>query len=125
VDHPDGEAAKAGRPVPWLEIAGACVTIKGMLIPRFTIRGLLLLTFGGSLLSLVFSFAVRGQLWAIAVSLAVAGTLIAFLLYGVLFGLAYLLASMAGRAVPRAKASSPFAAGPPPQILPPREPEQL
>jgi hypothetical protein len=96
-----------------------------MLIPRFTIRGLLLLTFGGSLLSLVFSFAARGQQWAIAVSLAVAETLLAFLVYGVLFGLAYFLASLAGRVVARPKASSPFAAGPPPQILPPREPEQV
>ena len=96
-----------------------------MLIPKFTIRWLLLLMSVCSVFFLVFNFAVRGQQWAIAISLAVAGMVVTFLAYGVFFGLAYILASLFGAVRPRPPGGSPFAAGPPPQILPPVEPEQV
>lgn len=96
-----------------------------MLIPRFTIRGLLLLMTVSSFVSLVLTYAVRGRVWAIAVSVGVASLLLAFLGYAFTFGIAYVVAAAAsllrGTA---AGAATPFAtAEPPPQILPPDEPE--
>ena len=52
-----------------------------MLIPRFTIRWLLLLMTVSSFFFFILSFAVRGQAWAIAVSLSVGSLLLAFLCY--------------------------------------------
>ena len=96
-----------------------------MLIPRFTIRGLLLLMTVSSFLSLILAFAVRGRVWAIAASVGVGSLLLAFLGYAFAFGVAYVVAAMAGllRGTDAGPAT-PFAtAEPPPQILPPDEPE--
>ena len=95
-----------------------------VLIPHFTIRWLLLMMTISSCFFLILSFAVRGQAWAIAVSLSVGSLLLAFLCYAVVFGLAALIAAARGllRAAPRS--DTPFAtAEPPPQIIPPEEPE--
>ena len=54
-----------------------------VLIPRFTIRGLLLLMTVSSFFFLILTFAVRGRVWAIAVSVGVASLLLAFLGYAV------------------------------------------
>ncbi|NLF69382.1 MAG: hypothetical protein GX575_10055 [Candidatus Anammoximicrobium sp.] len=96
-----------------------------MLIPRFTIRGLLLLMTGSSFFFLVLAFAVRGRVWAIAVSVGVASLLLAFLGYAFVFGVAYVVASIASLLRGAAPGpASPFAtAEPPPQIIPPDEPE--
>ena len=95
-----------------------------MLIPRFTIRWLLLLTTLSGVFFLTVSLAVQGKTWAIALSLAVGSVVVAFLLYAAFFGFAFILASMLGgfRQVPGT--GSPFATGaPPPQIVPPSEPD--
>jgi hypothetical protein len=95
-----------------------------MLIPRFTIRGLLLLMTVSSLFFFILSFAVRGQAWAIAISLSVGSLLLAFLGYGMVFGLATLIASIQALMRPAPRCDTPFAtAAPPPQIIPPDEPE--
>ena len=95
-----------------------------MLIPRFTIRWLLLLMTVSSFFFLVLSFAVGGQAWAIAVSLSVGSLLLAFVCYAVVFGLAALIAAVRGLLRPTPRGDTPFAtAEPPPQIIPPEEPE--
>ncbi len=95
-----------------------------MLIPRFTIRWLLLLMTVSSFFFFVLSFAVGGQAWAIAVSLGVGSLLLAFLCYGAVFGLAALVASARGLLRPAPRCETPFAtAEPPAQIIPPEEPE--
>ena len=96
-----------------------------MLIPRFTIRALLLVMTVSGFLSLFLAAAVRGRVWAIAASVGVASLLLAFLGYALAFGVAYVVAATAGllRGI-GAGPATPFAtAEPPPQILPPDEPE--
>ena len=95
-----------------------------MLIPRFTIRWLLLLMTVSSFFFFILSFAFRGQAWAIAVSLSVGSLLLAFLGYGMVFGLAAAIASVRALLRPAPPCDSPFAtAEPPAQIIPPEEPE--
>jgi len=96
-----------------------------VLIPRFTIRGLLLLMTVSSFFFLILTFAVRGRLWAIAVSVGVASLLLAFLGYAAVFGVAYVVASIVSLLRGAAAGpATPFAtAEPPPQIIPPDEPE--
>jgi hypothetical protein len=95
-----------------------------MLIPKFSLRSLLLLMALVGAVSLVISMAVQGQAWAIAVSAALAGLVATFALFVMFFLLAapmaLLVESLGGRPVP----ASPFATQqPPPQIIPPQEPE--
>ncbi len=96
-----------------------------MLIPRFTIRWLLKLMTVSSFFFLILAAAVRGQTWAIAVSIAVASLLLAFLGYAVAFGVALMVAWTTSllRSAP-VQPATPFAtAEPPAQIIPPVEPE--
>ena len=95
-----------------------------MLIPRFTIRGLLLLTAVCAVFFAVLTAALRGQIWAAAVSIAVAAVVLAFMIYGLLFLWAYVWAGIFGGGRSRERGASPFAtAGPPPQLIPPQDPE--
>ena len=95
-----------------------------MLIPRFTIRWLLGLTAVCSVFFLVLASALRGQFWATALSIAIASAVVAFLCYAAFFGVAYALASLFGVVRMQPRGGSPFAtAAPPPQIIPPEEPE--
>ena len=98
-----------------------------MLIPRFTLRWLLLLTTVCGGLSLVLSYAIQGREWAIAVSLALGAIPLLFLLHALAFAVAWGFAQISngisGMAY-KPKGASPFAsAGPPRQIVPPVEPE--
>jgi hypothetical protein len=95
-----------------------------MLIPRFTIRWLLGLTAVCSVFFLVLASALRGQLWAMALSIAITSAVVAFLCYAALFGVAYALAALFGAVRSQPRGGSPFAAGvPPPQLIPPEESE--
>lgn len=95
-----------------------------MLIPRFTLRWLMLLITVISVFCVIVAQAFRGHAWAMGVSLAVASLLLSFLIYGALFCLAYLLASVRGSARTPVGVASPFATvEPPPQIIPPEDPE--
>lgn len=64
-----------------------------MLIPRFSVRWLLGLTTVSALVSLVVSFAVRGQAWALGLTAGLWCLAIAFLLYVSAFLAAWLLAN--------------------------------
>jgi hypothetical protein len=93
-----------------------------MLVPRFTIRWLLLLTTVSAVFFLVVTHAVRGDAWAVAVSLAVANLMVAFLVYGAVFGTAWLVASAPRRAGGRSATGTPSATAELPlQIIPPEE----
>ena len=64
-----------------------------MLIPRFTLRWLLGLTTVSALVSLVLSFAVRRQPWALGVTAGLWCLAAAFLFYVVAFLAAWLIAN--------------------------------
>jgi hypothetical protein len=107
-----------------IEKTWACARIEAMLIPRFTIRWLLSLTTVAAVFSLVVHLALQGRAWAISVSVTVAGLALAFFLYGVFFAVAYLAASFQGLFRGRPMDESPFAtAEPPPQLVPPQQPD--
>jgi hypothetical protein len=95
-----------------------------MLIPRFTIRWLFLLMTVAGIFSLVVNLALQGKIWAIAIAVSVGSLGLTFLLYGVFFALAYLVVSVQGLFRRHPAAGSPFAtAEPPPQWVPPQEPD--
>lgn len=96
-----------------------------MLIPKFSLRALLILMVAVGGVSLVVSMAVRGQQWAIACSLAMLGLFITFLVFGLVFLLIGVPLSLLANAItPAPTPSSPFAMQQlPPQIIPPQEPE--
>lgn len=100
------------------------VRIVSMLIPKLTIRGILLSMIGFGFFFLVMADAVRGRTWAVATCLAVSTIAIMAVFFVVMFGVSYLLARLyrwlTSSGLPAA--GSPFAAEmPPPQIVPPQE----
>jgi hypothetical protein len=95
-----------------------------MLLPRFTIRGLFVLITASSFVALVAMYAARGSRWAMAITIAFLGTGVVFLCYAFCFAAAYLLAATRAAIRPPVDSSSPFAStAPPPQLVPPEEPE--
>jgi hypothetical protein len=95
-----------------------------MLIPRFSLRLLLGVTTVCALFFLVVNFAFRGEYWAIAVAVAVAGLVTTMLVHVVVFASAWSLAAGWAILFRRPVAKSPFAtSGPPQQIFPPSDPE--
>lgn len=96
-----------------------------MLIPRFSIRNLLILTAVAACFSLVLAQAVQGAPWAIGFCIAAASLVTLAIGFALLF-LASLVIhgglSALGEFLRPAKGTSPFAsAGPPPQQVPPSE----
>jgi antibiotic biosynthesis monooxygenase (ABM) superfamily enzyme len=95
-----------------------------MLIPRFTLRWLMLLITVISVFCVIVAQAFRGHAWALGISLAAASLMLAFLTYGVFFCLAASLAALWGLHRQDVGVASPFATvEPPPQIIPPEDPE--
>jgi hypothetical protein len=95
-----------------------------MLLPRFSLRLLLGLTTVCGVFFLVVLEATRGRAWAIAGTAAVAGLLLTLFFYAAIFVMAWVLAAVWTRLVRRPVMRSPFAAaGPPPQLIPPRDVE--
>ncbi len=93
-----------------------------MLIPRFSLRWLLLLTTACAFFFLIMRFAAQGKHWAIGVVAAVTTLMTAFLVYGLLFSLAFLLAQLFRFVRPASTPASPFAMDSlPPQVIPPRD----
>ena len=91
-----------------------------MLIPRFTLRWLLMLTTVCAVFSLIVRFAGQGQHWAVAVVTAVMTLAVAMLIYGTVFSLAFVLNLVFRFVRPRSMPASPFATDTlPPQVLPP------
>jgi len=96
-----------------------------MLIPRFSLRILLLLMTASGAFFYIVMLAVRGQVWAVSVSIALSSLLLAFLLYAMTFALGWGLSSTFHLAARRNPVGSPFAsAAPPPQVIvPPQDPD--
>jgi len=96
-----------------------------MLIPRFSIRFLLLLTAVCAVFFFVVTLAVQGSQWATAVSVAIAGFLLSMLLQATTFGVAWAISSFFGVFRMEESPSSPFvSAQPPPQYVEPQMPEE-
>jgi len=98
-----------------------------MIIPRFTIKILLIVTAIAAVVALVLRSAiVANQPWAIAVCTLLAGVTLVFGLFVLFWGLAWLWDQSLGQAFrpPLPMGGNPFAsAGPPRQIVPPTEPQ--
>lgn len=93
-----------------------------MLIPRFSLRQLLVITTASAIFFYVVAMATRGHQWAMAISIAVSSVFGALIVYTCLFGIAWLLTLAGGSFTKRRVASSPFAnAAPPPQVITPPE----
>ena len=98
-----------------------------MLLPKFSIRAMLIATAAFAVLSLVLAQAVRGEAAAaVAFLIGVGSIVLAFGLYCWAFAAAWacgaLLKSVSGGT--QAKVGSPFAdAGPPKQIITPIDPD--
>lgn len=90
-----------------------------MLLPKFSIRALLIATTLVAFLSLTISFALQEKAWAIAVLAAVGGGAATFGYFALFFAISWLLLS-ALRLVRRKRSESPFqsAEQPPRQMLP-------
>ncbi len=95
-----------------------------MLIPKFSIRFLLGLMTAVAVFCLIASFAMQGQAWALALCLALGSLLSVFLSYALYFWLTLPLSLLDAALRGPPQPTSPFATDrPPPQILPPQEPE--
>jgi hypothetical protein len=93
-----------------------------MLIPRFSLRWLLLLTTVCAVFFLVVRFAFRGDFWAIGLVVTVVTLVVASFTYGLLFSLAFVLAALLRLVRPSSRSASPFATDAlPPQVIPPRD----
>ena len=67
---------------------------KRMLLPRFTIRGLLALVTLCAFAFVVVGMAARGQNWAWGVTIAMASLVLTALVHGAWFGVVWLFASL-------------------------------
>ena len=96
-----------------------------MLIPRFSIRFLLLLTTICAVFFFIVTLAVQGNQWAIAVAVAITGLVASMLVQASTFGVAWAITSFFGVFRSQESATSPFAsAKPPPQYIEPPMPEE-
>jgi len=95
-----------------------------MLIPRFTLRWMLAITAVVAAFAWIASLAVRGSIWAVAVCVAAGSVPAMFLLYAIVFAAAFMMARALERRRVPPHGDTPFAtATPPPQLVPPRDPE--
>jgi hypothetical protein len=87
-----------------------------MYLPQFSTRWLLAIIAVCAVFFLVASMAIRGHLWAMAISLAIASIVLTFLLYAASFQVTFLLAQLVGLLRPAARPKSPFAQDTPPPV---------
>lgn len=80
-----------------------------MLIPQFSLRWLLGVTAICSVVFSIVALAIRGQGWAIGVSVAVCSLVVVMAVYGALFGIVWLVSLVQGT-MPK-RGGSPFRAG--------------
>lgn len=96
-----------------------------MLAPQFTTRRMLLLIAFCSVLFLVLSLAVRGQLWAIALSVGIGSVGLMFIAFALFFQVSFVLAKFLGVVGPTEKPVSPFAKDTaPPTYVQPQNPAE-
>jgi len=93
-----------------------------MLIPRFSLRSLLLLITVSSLFCFVVTLAIRGHEWALAITIAVASLFTVFTFHACVFCVAWLISLVGGLLKTKQSVGSPFAyQQPPPQHITPPE----
>lgn len=80
-----------------------------MLLPRFSIRWMLAATAVCGLFFVVLASAVQGRPWAVAITIAVGGALLTFLIYAVFFAAAFVLSVPLGLRRQAPTVRSPFA----------------
>jgi hypothetical protein len=78
-----------------------------MLIPQFSIRWLLLVTIGCAAVFSIVGLGVRGEPWAMAVSLTFGALVLTMLLYATMFSLIWVFGLVGGWARPGRKAPEP------------------
>lgn len=95
-----------------------------MVLPRFSLRWLLLATTVFGLVSFAISGALQGRPWAVGVTAAVCGAAVLFVLFAAVFLVSQWFALLLRLSRGAERGASPFAdAGRPLQIIPPTEPE--
>jgi hypothetical protein len=95
-----------------------------MIIPRFTVRWLLVLMACCAVYAFVVSLAVTGRTWAVGISLAIGSILLTFVLHAAAFCSAWGVSALWRLWTGRRVAASPFATETsPPQLLRPEEPD--
>ena len=90
-----------------------------MLIPRYSLRWLLALITVSAGVSLVLSYAIRGQDWALGAAAALGCLAIVMAMYAVTFLAAWAIAQIETAIFRRGEGTSPFAGNPPPSPLGP------
>lgn len=83
-----------------------------MVIPRFSIRWLLGLTAVCGAISLVLSYAARGEPWGIGATVGLASFVLLFVLHAVAFCVAWLLSQIFAVTDVRSATDNPFAQSP-------------
>ncbi len=95
-----------------------------MLIPRFSIRLMLVLTAVCAVFFLLVSFAGDGSHFAAGIVIVILTIIFAMLAYAAVFLLAYAFARLFRLVRPESQPASPFATDSlPPQVIPPQNPE--
>lgn len=101
---------------------GCTVRIIDMLLPRFSLRLLLLLITVSGVFFFVVAQAVGRHAWAIALTAGISAILGTILLHAMVFSLAWTMTFLWRRMVGHQTSGSPFATTePPPQIIPPMD----
>ena len=96
-----------------------------MLIPRYSMRWLLLATTVFAGYSLLVSVAIRGQSWAAGIAIALGSLFLVMFVHAMFFLVSFMLASVLWLTRSSETAKSPFAgAEPPPQIVEPKGPDE-
>lgn len=91
-----------------------------MFAPQFSLRKLLLLIFACCLFTSLGSVAMRGELWPIPFLVVGVASAVAFILYAVVFLIAWIFSTLLKDLYWKDESQSPFAQDrPAPQILPP------
>jgi hypothetical protein len=67
-----------------------------MLVPRFSIRTLLMILTAGAVACLVAGMAYRGQYWAWGVTIALASLVVTAFVHAALFGVIWIFAQLTG-----------------------------
>lgn len=93
-----------------------------MLLPKFSIRLMLVLTAVTAVFFFIVSLAVNGSKWAVGLSLGFGLIPVFFLAYAFFFLIAYILTRFTKVARPKVQPVSPFSPESlPTQIIPPKE----
>jgi hypothetical protein len=67
-----------------------------MLLPRFSIRTLLMMLTAGAVACLIAGMAYRGKDWALGATIALASLVLAACVHAILFGLIWIFARLTG-----------------------------